>query len=83
MRVSERGFKPSYKVDAKVVPSLKNVLGQFNIISPGRVKCPNCGNDTYRAVVDYNMNVHLYCTRCNCELLVYLGDTVESLDEAD
>jgi len=82
-RNPEKDFKPSYKVDAKVVPSLKNVLGQYHIISSGRVKCPNCGNETFRAVVDYNMNIHLYCTQCNCELLVYLGDPSVSLDEAD
>jgi hypothetical protein len=81
-RKPEKDFIPPYKVEARVVSSLKKTLGQYHIISSGRVKCP-CGNDTFRVVVDYNMNVHLYCTRCNCELLVYLGDTAESLDEAD
>lgn len=37
-RTPEKDFKPSYKVDAKVIPSLKNVLGQFHIIFRLKVK---------------------------------------------
>jgi len=49
-RKPEKDFIPSYKLEARVVPSLKKVLGQYHIMSSGRVKCGNCGNDTFRAV---------------------------------
>jgi late competence protein required for DNA uptake (superfamily II DNA/RNA helicase) len=73
-------FKPAYRVDARVV---KETEGLYLILSSGRVKCGSCGNESFRVVVDHNMDVHMYCTRCNCEHRVYLGEWGESLDEAD
>jgi late competence protein required for DNA uptake (superfamily II DNA/RNA helicase) len=72
--------KPPYKIEAKVY---RESEGLYLILSSGRVKCGSCGNESFRVVVDYNMNVHLYCARCNCEHRVYLGEEGVSLDEAD
>jgi len=73
-------IEKSYRVDAKVT---RQSDGLYLILSNGKVKCGSCGNESFRVVVDVYMNIHLYCTRCNCEHRLYLGEAGATLEEAD
>jgi len=64
---------PSYKLDAQVTKSPVN-LGIFRIMGQGKLKCGNCGNDTFRVVIDYSLKPHFYCSKCGCEHIIYIEE---------
>jgi hypothetical protein len=59
-----RALPPPHRLEAEVS---RGQDGVYYIVDSGRVRCGSCGNDAFRAVLDHEYRIHLFCTRCGCE----------------